>query len=267
MAGVPNWGVPVGTAAGPDGRVCHYATAAAPRVQMWQSGRLLRDFFAYLKPSGSPEGFGANCSYTSEGNLLVMPAAGGGPHLKVYGPDGGLVSESLRGHADDRRGFVPVAVEVQPPVLSAGSGFPVYLSFEGRRPAAFAAECFNELARLVVPLGVRLTTTRPNLKAAYYGQVIFDYPPQPGFGGLFPGPRWDSPRDLGWEVRAVYLMPTSNAKHGAVRGAHEMGHAFGIQHRAGPGTVMSENAVPGSNFHADDAAAFRAGVARAVALG
>jgi hypothetical protein len=259
MSAPTDWGVPVGTATGPDGRFAYYATRAAPRVQMWQGARQVRDFFAY----GSATGFGVNCAYTSEGKLLVMPAAGGGPHLKVFSLFGLLESESMRGDPNDRRGFVPVpvdvvrtverVVEVHPPMLSAGAGFPVRVAFEGRRPAAYVRAAFDELARLLAPAGCRVTTERPDAAPPSYGQVCLDVPL--GFvrgGGLWPGPRWDTQPATAFEVRAVYVTPLADPLLAACAGAHEVGHAFGLPDRESPGEVMHHSVGRSPRWRPDD---------------
>ena len=266
----PNWGVPVYTLAGPGGRVAYLAQyPGAPRFQIWVSGQLTCDKFAF----SSSDRVSLNGAWGSDGTLMLMAGAAGrdwlgrpvlgAPRLQKYTDQGHLVFDGFVADSARRESWVPVPVDVVrevrvevpvpipmfPPILSAGSGFVVRLAFEGRRPEQYVRTVFNEAARLLTPLGIRVTTERPFGPVSEYGQVILDAPVT---GGFWPGPRWDSPPATLWEARCAYISPIADPMFVGCGIAHEVGHAFGLQHRS-DGSVMDGDAprLP-YRFHPDD---------------
>lgn len=109
--GAPNWGVPITTLPGPGGYVAYLAGAGgAPRVQVQDSrGTVVADFFAF---EAAQRG-GVTGAWGSDTNLYVMAGPGGGPVLKTFNLRGQEVAPGrFVGNPFDRRGFVPVPIDV-----------------------------------------------------------------------------------------------------------------------------------------------------------
>lgn len=212
------------------------------------------------------------------GNLrYAAPGPGGGPRVAVFDLGRGVRDrpDFFAGDPASRAGVVLVGTDPPAPVhvpgvppLSAGdpAGFPLYLDFEGDDGEAWVREAFAEAARLLAPAGLYLTTTRPDAPAGSYGSVVFGAPLTFHGGavlGLAPADRWDAPAINPWQSRSVFvsLLAGSPSLAGAAA-AHEVGHAFGLTHRAGR-SVMSAAVDADADWHPDDLWTLRARAAAA----
>jgi hypothetical protein len=211
------------------------------------------DVFAFPEIAAGFRG-GLSGFWAKDENLYVtVGPPGGGPHVRGFDRFGNLTYNEMAGDATQVAAYVPAVAVVHLPVLTTGAGFLVRMAFEGRRSASYWRTVFNTAAALLVPAGFRMTTERPQFPVAKYGQVIFDAPYLPElFEGFFPGPRWDSPIGAVHEARCVYIMPQGNPELAGLYAAHEVGHAFGLQHRDDKTVMAERNRIRPFRWHPDD---------------
>ena len=246
-------------AAGPGG---------GPRVQVWNGTVMSADFFAYEDTQRG----GVNVAWTTAGVLLTGPGPGGGPALKAFDAFGHPVAVPgdaegrpavWVGDPNDKRGFVPVPVdvvrEVPTPVPIPVSdytlgrpadrnSFRVWLDWRTRVYYGASKAVVDALWTWYGPAGnVCLSVGRaPPGPPGSYGTVIVGFdltaagktPGEAGEAnlGLWVAPD-GKPVDL-WQSRPCYVDSDGghllDALAVAVTCGHEMLHAFGWRHEDSP---------------------------------
>lgn len=248
-----------------------------PAGQLWYGG----EFWAGTRAVTPFADWGGELVSLDAGHLrYVAPGPGGGPRVAVFDLDTGERDrpDTFAGDPASRAGVVFVGTDPPAPVfvpgvphLTAGNptGYRVYIDFEGHDGEDWVRTAFAEAARLLVPTGLFLTTMRPDTPAGDYGTVIVGAPltfDGSTTVGLAPGERWDNPPADRFEPRAVYVAPHLPARLAGAVVAHEVGHSFGLTHRADPGNVMQPVAGLDPWWHPDDLTALRARVSLAGAV-
>jgi hypothetical protein len=139
------------------------------------------------------------------------------------------------------------------------------VDFEDHNGAEWERRVFEGIAAYTDPLGVRLTTVRPDAPAGTYGTVVIPAD-LTFFGADVSGlavSRWDAPPADPWQPRVAFVGPlAASPPLAAVTAAHEIGHAFGLPHSADPRSVMYPFARPGAVW-GDDLPTLRERVATA----
>ncbi len=195
--------------------------------------------------------------------IYVGAGSGGGPRVQVYNRHGDLLLDFFAGDPASRAGiyFVPTdpppAEQLVIPRREAGpaDGWTVFVDFERPVSLGWAEATFDALAALLTPAGLRLTTERPDAWPGQYGTLIYGAPlghagPDVlGLAGEWVGV-WLPPENP-FVKQAVFARALADPRGAAVVGAHEVGHALGLDHR--PGNTIMSSTFPGPDAVFDQA--------------